>query len=319
MNIEKTCSGCNVTQSCDLFIKNRNVCKLCSNAKSRIRYSELEVGVNKNVKCNACLSVKLASEFIKNRNVCRECNNKKRRSKYSSDVDFRVKAIQSATTFKKERANEKNEQIKTEIAKMEELIGAENTICKYCETVKLKTQFRHNRLKCVDCERDDPVEKFKRAIRTRIYIALNKNKSKHTIEYLGCDSEEYKKWIEYGDDKFTMSNHGEMWHIDHVIPLSRFNMDSEEEQQVAFNWRNTMALSAKDNLTKNNRILQTQIESHLHKLINYHRENNKELPKKYIELFAKHLVAGSPLEPLLLSLCGKPTDGRDWNSGIVII
>lgn len=296
MNIEKTCSKCDVSKACDLFIKNRNICKKCTNANSRTRYKE--VTANENVKCNICLVVKLASNFIKNRNVCRECNNEKRRSKYSSDVDFRAKAIQSATTFKKERANERNEQIKTEIAKIEELIGAENTICKYCETVKQKTKFRHNRLKCTDCERDDPVEKFKRAIRTRIYIALNKNKSKHTIEYLGCDSEEYEKWIEYGDEQFTMLNHGEIWHIDHVIPLSRFNLDSEEEQLIAFNWRNTMALSAKDNLTKNNRILQSQIESHLHKLINYHRENNIELPKKYIELFAKHLVAGSPLEPI---------------------
>lgn len=97
MNIEKTCSKCNVAKACDLFIKNRNICKECTNASSRTRYKE--VTVNENVKCNICLVVKLASNFIKNRNVCRECNNEKRRSKYSSDVDFRAKAIQSATTF----------------------------------------------------------------------------------------------------------------------------------------------------------------------------------------------------------------------------
>ena len=66
------------------FIKNRNLCKECSNAYSRTRY--IEVTVNENVECNICLDVKLASEFIKKRNVCRECNNEKRRSKYSSDV-----------------------------------------------------------------------------------------------------------------------------------------------------------------------------------------------------------------------------------------
>ena len=42
--------------------------------------------------------------------------------------------------------------------------------------------FRYNRLKCRDCERDDPKEKFKRYIRTRIYNCLrNKNKSKHLL------------------------------------------------------------------------------------------------------------------------------------------
>ncbi len=315
--MEKTCSKCNVTKICESFIKNRNICKECANANSRIRYKELNV--IENVKCNVCLDIKASSEFIKNRNICKKCNNEKRRSKYSIDPNFREKVIECAKTFKKERANERNQIIKTEIEKIEELIGSENTICKYCKIVKLKTHFRHNRLKCIDCERDDPVEKFKRTIRTRIYIALNKSKSKHTIEYLGCNSEEYIKWIEYSNEQFTMLNHGEMWHIDHVIPLSRFNLDSEEEQMIAFNWRNTMALSIKDNLTKNKKIINSQIEHHLNKLINYHRENNIELPKKYIELFAKHLDAGSPLEPLLLSLCGKPTDGRDWNSGIVII
>ena len=304
--MNKTCSKCNITQLCEFFVKNRNICKECRNANSRTKYGSINNvdEVDKTVKCNICSVVKTISKFIKNRNVCKECNNVNRRHVYLNDDDVRAKAIQSATTFKKEKALEKNDKIRNEIAKMEELIGHENAICKYCESVKLKTQFRHNRLKCTDCERDEPVEKFKRSIRARIYIALNKNKSKHTIEYLGCDSEEYAKWIEHNEENFTMNNHGEVWHIDHVIPLSKFNLNSEEEQLMAFNWRNTTSLSAKDNLSKNNKILQTQIETHLNKLIKYHRENNIELPKKYIELFAKYLVAGSPLEPLLLSLCG---------------
>ena len=41
---------------------------------------------------------------------------------------------------------------KEELEKLEAEIGKENTICKYCNKVKAKTRFRHNRLKCRECE-----------------------------------------------------------------------------------------------------------------------------------------------------------------------
>jgi len=107
------------------------------------------------------------------------------------------------------------------------------------------------------------------------------------------------KWLTFNDVGYTLNNRGKNWHIDHVIPLSKFNLNDENEQQIAFNWRNTTALSPTENLKKNNKIVSSQIETHLNKLITYHRENNIEMPEKYINLFAKHLVAGSPLEPIL--------------------
>ena len=58
-----------------------------------------------------------------------------------------------------------------------------------------------------------------------------------------------------------------------------------------------MALSAKENLSKNNKIIIEQIEQHYKKLVKYHEENKINLPQKYIDLYAKHLVAGNPLEP----------------------
>jgi hypothetical protein len=93
---------------------------------------------------------------------------------------------------------------------------------------------------------------------------------------------------------YTLENRGSEWHRDHVIPLSHFNLENEEEQLVAFNWRNTMPLSCQENLKKNNKIIKSQIEQHYKKLIKYHTENNLDLPQVYIDLFAKHLVAGSP-------------------------
>jgi hypothetical protein len=155
-------------------------------------------------------------------------------------------------------------------------------------------------MKCRDCERDEPTEKFKRYIRTRIYNCLrNKNKTKHSIEYLGCSSNEYFKWIFNCNHNYSLDNHGNEWHIDHVIPISKFDLNNQEEQLLAFNWRNTTSLSSKENLSKNNKIIKSQIEQHYIKLLEYHIENKLDLPQVFIDLFAKHLVAGSPLEPIL--------------------
>jgi hypothetical protein len=66
---------------------------------------------------------------------------------------------------------------------------------------------------------------------------------------------------------------------------------------MAFNWRNTMPLSATENLAKCNRIDSTQIVSHYAILNKYHNYKNIQLPNKYSELFATYLDAGIPLEP----------------------
>jgi hypothetical protein len=245
--------------------------------------------------CSKCNDLKEPEKFYGRGLVCRECNNSKRREKYNNDEAYRKQAIISASKFKHEKILQKQK-----IQEEEQIqIGLENKQCKYCNEIKHKDRFRYNRLKCKDCERDEPTEKFKRNIRTRIYNCLrNKNKSKHSVEYLGCSSLEYLKWISNYDTNYNLDNHGKDWHIDHVIPISKFNLDTEEEQMIAFNWRNTMPLSCVENLKKNNKIIKLQVEKHYEKLVEYNTKNNLDLPQVYIDLFAKHLVAGSPLEPI---------------------
>lgn len=197
-------------------------------------------------------------------------------------------------------------------------IGEECQICKYCDAVRLITDFRKNRKKCIFCEREsdkkyytkeyrekkkiyknnriktDPVYKFIICQRRRIYNCIKK-KQKKTIQLLGCNSQEYFNWLQYNfNDSINFENHGTFWHIDHVIPISTFNFENEDEQLLAFNWRNTTPLSAKENSSKNNRLVSSQIEEHFKKLISYHKEKDIEMPKEFIDLFARFLVAGNP-------------------------
>jgi hypothetical protein len=119
------------------------------------------------------------------------------------------------------------------------------------------------------------------------------------------------KWILTNNPDYTFDNYGKEWHIDHVIPISKFNMYSDEEQLIAFNWRNTMPLSVTENLSKNNKIIKTQIEQHIVKLTEYHKNNNIEMPQVFIDLFAKHLVDGEPLKLSLPLINGNINEEHD--------
>ncbi len=276
--LEKTCSKCGLIKVSNMFIPNRNICKECRNKNSREKYSRQIEMIGTLQKCNICLEDKQLCDFIKNRKICRDCNNDKRRDKYKTDEEHRIKTIKQSSDFKKNKIIQKNIQIELEM-------GIGNKKCKYCQVVKSKTRFRRNRLKCKDCEREEPISKIIRNVRSRILSAI-KTKNKHTIDYLGCNCNDYLKWLLTNDDRYSYENHGKVWHIDHVIPVSKFNLLDENEQMIAFNWRNTMPLSCEENLKKNNKIIKPQIEQHYKRLIEYHKENNIELPQVYIDLFA---------------------------------
>jgi len=293
----KQCSKCGEMKNPDRIVRNRNICKDCCNKKRKENYDNIVVSDTEEIICTVCNTAKNATLFIRNTKKCKDCNNNKRRNDYQEIEELRIKKRLEGINYKKKKKVIRDEIKLAELTKLEEEIGQDNTICKYCNEVKAKTRFRHNRLKCKDCERDDPTEKLKRYVRTRIYNCLKGNKTKHAHEYLGCMPDEYLKWILFNASEFTLENYGQVWHIDHIIPLSKFNFNNEEDKFMAFNWRNTMPLLAKENLTKNNKVLKPQIEQHLAALKSYHIENNIELPQIYIDLFAKHLAAGNPLEP----------------------
>lgn len=243
--------------------------------------------------CNKCSIEKLETEFrIKGKyrqNCCKVCANSQRRDNYKNNEIFRQKCINDATTFKKTKKKIRDNQLKKE----QEKIGIDNMECRYCFEIKHKDRFRWNRKKCRDCERDEPKEKFKRYVRTRIYNCLKVHKAKSHIEYLGTSTNEYLDWIMSYDINYNLDNYGPVWHIDHVIPLSQFDLLNEEEQLLAFNWRNTMPLSATENLKKNKRIDIAQIDEHLKKLEEYHTIKNIIMPENFKKLYATYLDAGT--------------------------
>ena len=268
------------------------------NASNRQRYKNLVIDAEKTKACVHCNVIKSMTDFIHRTHCCKACNNLLRRDKYSNDSAANERIKMGARDYKRRKTEARQAARAAEKEKLEEEIGVNNTICKYCKRVAAKTHFRHNRLKCKDCERDEPLDKLKRVIRSRIWTKLVK-KCNDTVEYLGCNFAEYERWLMSYSLEFTMENRGTVWHIDHVIPLAHFDLEDASQQLIAFNWRNTAPLLAQDNLSKNRSIIPEQIEHHIKKLEEYHTKHKIEIPATFLELFATRPNCGKSLKPSL--------------------
>jgi hypothetical protein len=89
--------------------------------------------------------------------------------------------------------------------------------------------------------------------------SLQGSKNKKTIEYLGCDIEEFKKHIEEQFmEGMTWENHGDVWHVDHMIPL-RFENPTLEQVIERLHYTNCQPLWIKDNLEKRNRYISIRL------------------------------------------------------------
>lgn len=96
-------------------------------------------------------------------------------------------------------------------------------------------------------------------LRARLVIALkyqSVKKRDRTMKLIGCSLDYFKKHISKKfKEGMTWENWGiKTWHIDHIIPLSKFNLSDSKQQKVAFNYTNMQPLWAKENLSKGNKI-----------------------------------------------------------------
>lgn len=81
------------------------------------------------------------------------------------------------------------------------------------------------------------------------------NKTVHTKELIGCSCDEWKTHLLMQfRDGMSWENHGTVWHIDHIIPLSFFDLTDNTEQKLAFHWGNTQPLFINENLSKHNNV-----------------------------------------------------------------
>jgi hypothetical protein len=105
-------------------------------------------------------------------------------------------------------------------------------------------------------ERTDLNYKIKKLLRTRLYHSIKGESRKGSaVSDLGCTIEQLKTYIESkfapGMGWSNWSTNG--WHLDHVRPLSSFDLTDQEQLKKACHYTNLQPLWASDNLKKSNK------------------------------------------------------------------
>lgn len=99
-------------------------------------------------------------------------------------------------------------------------------------------------------------------IAKNLRIRLNKiikiqstDKKDQTLNLIGCSIAYLRSHLEKKFKKgMSWSNYGIYgWHIDHIIPCSKFDMQDLNEQKKCFNYQNLQPLWAKENIKKSNK------------------------------------------------------------------
>lgn len=141
---------------------------------------------------------------------------------------------------------------------------AEKLFEKVCEICSNKYMtYKHNRMFCsMECytescsrrAKNDPATILKRCNRDRIRDLVRQKIMNKTlpssIDYFGADG---KTVVAHIESKFVsgMSWHNKnLWHVDHIIPLTAFNLLDETECKKAFHYTNLQPLWAEDNWAK---------------------------------------------------------------------
>ena len=211
----KTCSKCKVEKTIDnfYFIKN------CNNYRNQ---------------CKLCVSDRKKQYYADNKEkVCAKAAEYKQNNKenvVASQAEYRQHNKEKIAARNAEYRQNNKEKIAARKAE-------------YAQQNRKKiNEYNRNRHK------NNANAKLARNIRSRINTALKgKSKSFHTKEILGIDIENYKKWLLF---QMTPEMNFNNIHIDHVKPISSFDISNDNELLEAFNWRNTQPLLKQDNLRK---------------------------------------------------------------------
>ena len=95
--------------------------------------------------------------------------------------------------------------------------------------------------------------KLAHLLRNGLRTRLNGSKKNSTFDLIGCSLDELKVHLEQQfEPGMTWENYGgkDGWQIDHIIPISYFDLTKEENQRICLNYRNLQPLWAKENDSK---------------------------------------------------------------------
>jgi len=110
-------------------------------------------------------------------------------------------------------------------------------------------------------------------VASRLHKALMRNKKYSTLDYLGCDIDFLRKWLEFRfDGNISWENYGSYWEIDHILPVSAFDLSDQTQIDICFNWTNLQPLETAENRSK---FTGLDLHYYFNNIVNINRFNSK--------------------------------------------
>jgi len=201
--------------------------------------------------CNKCKKTKPFNLFPKDKSRndgyayrCSECKNNEIKKYYKKNKDVICKKNKGKyNEYYKQRYNTQSPEQKQQFRE-------------YLKEWNNKEENKEKRKKYLkEIYRKKPQNKILIHLRKRVndFIKGVTKKQKY-LDLLGCSSNEYKLYLEKQFDKnMNWDNYGTYWEIDHIKPLSLFNMEDWIERKKAFHFTNTQPLSVIENRKKSSK------------------------------------------------------------------
>ena len=108
-----------------------------------------------------------------------------------------------------------------------------------------------------------PEQKITHRLRCRFYAIMKgvvRTPTKNFASLCGCTREYLKIHLELRFTKnMTWENYGNYWHIDHIIPVSKFDHFDKRQVRQCWHFTNLEPLEAKANISKSNKITRPQM------------------------------------------------------------
>ena len=183
------------------------------------------------ISCKECKNILEVPN--KRTKMCPECSRKKQINRCK---DYKAKNKQKVSEYNKQWKKDHKEHI--------DAYNREYNVINR-ETIQVRQTKQHRMRRKIDM-------KYKMSITLRNRLRkFYKGQSPKTMELVGISLIRFLKWIEINfSTDMCWENHGEVWHIDHVIPCHWFDLLSEEDRKICFSWKNMRPLYAKKNLCR---------------------------------------------------------------------
>lgn len=238
-------------------------CRFNLKTRSQIDLELFNSGLKK---CSKCKETKKLYEFYKKEsrtNICKNCIVMKQREYYEKNKNKCLKSMKTWASKNKEKVKRIKEKYKhanrKKICDDEAKRRKDNP--EYFINWRRKNRVLINKYRAKKRSEDNGY-KIKCYLRSRISTIISINKPGSSVRDLGCSIEDLKKYLEKkfynrksSGEKMTWENYGVYgWHIDHIKPLSAFDLTDRKQFLEACHYTNLQPLWAEDNLSKSNKI-----------------------------------------------------------------